>query len=122
MHNYPWLHAWCLERPGAVWDFQPAWQAARYLLGGKMFALQGQDKEGQEIISLKLPPLEGELLRDQWPDIVPGYYLNKQHWNSVRLMGRVPDELLRHMVDQSYLSVLHALPKKLQAQIQERRT
>ena len=65
-------------------------------------------------INLKLEPMEGELLRQQYEDIVPGYYSNKQHWNSIKPDGAVPDELLKQMLDKSYALVLGGLSKKKQ--------
>lgn len=68
-------------------------------------------------INLKLEPLEGELMRQQYPDIIPGYYSNKRHWNSVKPDGDVPDELLKKLLDHSYGLVLGGLSKKKQKEI-----
>ena len=43
--------------------------------------------------------------------------MNKNHWNSVRAQGSVPDDLLRNLLDEAYRLVLHALPKKKQREI-----
>jgi predicted DNA-binding protein (MmcQ/YjbR family) len=84
------------------------------MLVGKMFAMQGTDKSGKPIITLKIEPSYGVELRKEHKEIVPGYYMNKLHWNSVRLDGDVPDDLLREMIDESYQILLNSLPKKLQ--------
>ena len=68
-------------------------------------------------ITLKLDPAEGDFLRGQYEGILPGYYMNKTHWNSVRAQGSVPDDLLRNLLDEAYRLVLHALPKKKQREI-----
>ena len=52
-------------------------------------------------ITCKLDPAEGEFLRRQYEDIIPGYYMNKVHWNSVKAEGNVPDALLREMLKNS---------------------
>lgn len=117
--NYPWLDAYCRQKKGASKDFKEEWGAYRYLLGAKMFAMQGSDKEGRQIISLKLSPEEGAMLRGQYQDIRPGYYLNKDHWNSLNLAGDVPDDVLRYMVDASYRLVYASLPKKVQREIDQ---
>ena len=111
------LKAYCLTHKGAVSEFKQEWQASRYMVGSKMFALQGGDKTGKPLITLKLEPLEGEILRQRYPDIVPGYYMNKLHWNSVYLEGSVPDEVLRGMITKSYHLILGQLPKKLREEI-----
>lgn len=117
--NYPWLDEYCLSKPGAEKDYKPEWEATRYMLAGKMFVLWGGDKSGKEIVTLKCEPPIGHLLRTEHPDIIPGYYMNKEHWNSVYLEGKVPDDVLRQMVDMSYELILASLSKKLQKQILE---
>ena len=96
---YPWIDAYCLSKKGVVKDYKEEWEATRYQVGGKMFAMQGGDKEGNPIFTLKLPPDFGRFLRQQYPDIVPGYYMNKEHWNSLFLHGAVPHALVREMID-----------------------
>ena len=53
-------------------------------------------------ITVKLEPTEGSFLRQQYDDIIPGYYMNKQHWNSIILDGTVPEEEIRRMIGESY--------------------
>lgn len=70
------------EKPG-VTKLPPQWNWIRYAIGGKMFAavcLSGKNEP--KYITLKLEPEEGSFLRGQYDDIIPGYYMNKQHWNS----------------------------------------
>ena len=55
---------------------------------------------------------EGDFLRRQYEDIIPGYYMNKVHWNSVKAEGNVPDALLREMLEKSYRLVLGGFSKK----------
>lgn len=69
-------------------------------------------------ITMKLEPTEGESLRNAYPgDVIPGYYCNKVHWNSVRPDGAVPEELMRHMLDEAYRLVLSGFSRKKQAEI-----
>ncbi len=117
--KYEWLDAYCLAKPGTEKDYKPEWEATRYMIQGKLFAMQGGDKNGTPIITLKLEPDFGALLRGQFKDIVPGYYMNKEHWNSLYLGGEVPDEVLREMVDRSYQLILHSLSKKIQKEIED---
>ena len=48
--NYLWLDAYCLAKKGCEKDYKAEWEAFRYMIGGKMFALCGTDKEGNPII------------------------------------------------------------------------
>ena len=116
---YPWIDAYCLSKKGVTKDDKEEWGATRYQVGGKMFAMQGGDKEGTPIFTRKLPPDFGRFLREQYPDIGPGYYMNKEHWNSLSLQGTVPDDLVREMVDRAYETVLRSLPKRVQRDIEE---
>ena len=77
----------------------------------------GGDKEGKPIISFKLDPSHGDMLRQQFSDIIPGYYLNKLHWNSLYLEGNVPTEVVKNMADESYTLILESFSKKKQQEI-----
>ena len=116
--KYPWLDEYLLGKKGVTKDLKAEWNWIRYQVGGKLFAAVCLDGENKPYyITLKLEPAEGEVLRGQYEDVVPGYYMNKQHWNSIRPDGAVPDDLLRTLLDKSYQLVLEALPKKRQAEI-----
>ncbi|MFV0528479.1 MAG: MmcQ/YjbR family DNA-binding protein [Lachnospiraceae bacterium] len=110
--KYEWLEEFCLAQEEAVQDYKEEWGATRYMIDGKMFAMCGTDKSGRAIITLKLEPAYGQMLRDQYPDIVPGYYMNKVHWSSVYLDGAVPDELLKTMIGESHQLIFRAKSKK----------
>lgn len=115
--RYSWLDDYLMDKPAVTKDFKIEWNWIRYFIGGKMFAAVLLDKESKPYyINLKLEPLEGDFWRTQYEDIVPGYYSNKQHWNSIKPDGTVPDELLKELLDKSYELVFRGLSKKKQAQ------
>lgn len=77
----------------------------------KMFAILGTT-EGTPSISLKTNPDEAWLQREAYPyAVLPGYHLNKRHWNTVVLNGTVPDGAVLQMLDESYRLVVAKLPK-----------
>ena len=118
--RYDWIDDFLLTKKGVTKDFKEEWNWIRYQIGGKMFAaicLDGSNDNKPYYITLKLDPLEGDFLRQQYEDIIPGYYMNKVHWNSVNPNGAVPDELLMDMLDQSYELVLKSFSKKKQMEI-----
>ena len=116
--KYPWIDEYLLAKTGVTKDLQADWNWVRYHIGGKMFAAVLLDREDKPYyINLKLDPLEGELMRQQYPDIIPGYYSNKRHWNSVKPDGDVPDELLKKLLDHAYDVVFKSLTKKKQKEI-----
>lgn len=115
--KYPWINAYLLSKPGVTRN-DNNWNWQRYMLGEKMFAAVClDDNDKPYYITLKLDPLEGEALRNQFEDILPGYYMNKLHWNSIKADGAVPDDLMRHMLDEAYRLVLRSLTKKKQAEL-----
>lgn len=117
--KYIWIDEYCLSKKGVVKEYKLEWNATRYMINDKMFVLQGRDKEGKAIITVKLEPMHGEFLRQQFKDIIPGYYMNKEHWNSLYLDSDVPDEIVKDMLDKSYNLVFTSLSKKLQKEIME---
>lgn len=116
--RYTWMDEYLMAKKGVTRDLQPDWNWIRYHVGGKMFAaICLDDADKPYYITLKLEPLEGEFWRGQYDDVIPGYYMNKVHWNSVRPDGVVPDEILRDMLDKSYALVLGGFSKKRQREI-----
>lgn len=118
--RYVWMDEYLLSKNGVTKDLKKEWNWIRYQIGGKMFAALCLDDEDRPYyITLKLDPEEGEFLRGQYEDILPGYYMNKQHWNSIRPDGEVPDDLLKDLLDKSYQLVLGSFSKKKQQEIVE---
>lgn len=115
--SYEWLEEYCLAKPGAVKEWKEEWEVFRYMVGGKMFLMDGDNGKGTLILTLKLEPLHGELARSTYPCIMPGHYMNKVHWNSILREGDLPDDMLKSYLDESYKLVLSSLPKKLQKEL-----
>lgn len=113
--NYPWIDEYLLSLPGVTKDLQPDWNWIRYKIGDKMFAAICLSEGGLPYyITFKLEPAEGDFWRQQYTDFLPGYYMNKLHWNSVRADGCVPGELLKTLLEKSYHLVLGSFSKKKQ--------
>ncbi len=116
--RYQWIDEYLLNKRSVTKDLQSDWNWIRYHIGGKMFAAVCLDSDDKPYyITLKLEPEEGNFLRQQFEDILPGYYMNKQHWNSVKPDGEVPDDLLKDLLDKSYLLVLKSFSGKKQREI-----
>lgn len=116
--RYDWIDEYLLSKPAVTKDLQIEWNWIRYKIGDKMFAAILLDDDNKPVyINLKLEPTEGEFLRGQYPDIIPGYYSNKRCWNSVKCDGEVPDALLKSLLDKSYRLVLASFSKKRQREI-----
>lgn len=118
--KYNWIDEYLLSKAGVTKDLKTEWNWIRYQIAGKLFAAVClDDKNNPYYITLKLDPAEGEFLRNQYDDIIPGYYMNKIHWNSVKADGKVPDEVLKDMLDKSYNLILSGFSKKKQKEIIE---
>ena len=90
-------------------------EAQVYKVMGKMFALLSSDELPR--ISLKCDPTLAEILRERYPAVQPGYYLNKQHWNTVTIDGSIPDEEILDMIDDSYDLVVKKLSRKAREEL-----
>ena len=84
-----------------------------YKVGGKMFALFTLNRD-PVILGIKLPPELGVELRAVYPETVtPGYYMNKTHWNTVKLGGEPAREELFELIDISYGLIRSSLPRRI---------
>lgn len=110
--EHEWIDEYCRSKTGVERDYKVEWQATRYMIRGKIFAMIGGDKNGRPIITVKLAPATGAQLREEYPDIIPGYHMNKVHWNSLYLESDVPERVLKGMLDQAHSIVLNGLSKK----------
>ncbi|QTH59898.1 MmcQ/YjbR family DNA-binding protein [Corynebacterium hindlerae] len=79
--------------------FLDKWHA--FTIKRKWFALMGT-LNGKQIVNVKVDPFEGELLRQQYPGITPGYHMNKKHWVTITEGQGVPEELISELVVDSY--------------------
>ncbi|WP_306569170.1 MmcQ/YjbR family DNA-binding protein [Faecalispora jeddahensis] len=123
MNKYGWLDTYLLAKTGAAKEFKLEWGWWRYQVGGKLFAATcqpGPAHKGydcRELVTLKCEPLLADTLRSEYPDILPGFYMNKRNWISVYLDGDLPEDVLRDLCDRSYALVFGKLTKKLQQEI-----
>lgn len=116
--RYDWMDAYLLSKRAVTKDLQAEWNWIRYKIGDRMFAAILLDDDDKPVyINVKLEPMEGEFLRGQYADIIPGYYSDKRCWNSVIPDGEVPDELLKSLLDKSYALVLNGFSRKRQREI-----
>jgi predicted DNA-binding protein (MmcQ/YjbR family) len=119
--KYEWIEEYLMKKAGVTKDFQEQWNWIRFHVGEKLFAVICRDDETDKpvYITLKLEPVEGEFYRKEYEDIIPGYYMNKVHWNSVKADGNVPDDVVKDLLDSAYLVVFNSLSKKKQKEILE---
>ncbi len=109
--NFQALREYCLAKPGAYGDFpfdEVTWVCK---VGGKMFALADMTQAPLRV-NLKCDPDDALALRAQFPQhVLPGYHMNKRHWNTLVLDGTLSLTLVRRLIDQSYTLVARSLPR-----------
>jgi predicted DNA-binding protein (MmcQ/YjbR family) len=103
------LRAHCLSFSGSEETFPFGPETSVFKVEGKMFALS-QLAQRPVRVSLKCEPPLAEQLRVTHPAILPGYHLNKRHWNTVIIDGSLPTQMIKDMIEDSYDLVVSQLP------------
>ncbi|WP_212006325.1 MmcQ/YjbR family DNA-binding protein [Chitinophaga sp. HK235] len=101
---------YCLSLPGVTEEFPFGEETLVYKVAGKMFALSGLEEFNS--INLKCDPEEAVELRERYEGVIPGYHMNKKHWNTVDIHSNIPNKLLLQWIKNSYDLVVASLPKK----------
>jgi predicted DNA-binding protein (MmcQ/YjbR family) len=100
----------CLSFRGSEQTFPFGFETSVFKVAGKMFALSRLAGEPLQV-SLKCEPLLAQQLRAAHPVVIlPGYHLNKRHWNTIVLDGTLSEAMIADMVEDSYDLVVSALP------------
>ena len=103
------LRDFCLSLAGADEAFPFGPMTSVFRVAGKMFALSQLDADPLRI-SLKCEPELAQSLRGTYAAVLPGYHLNKRHWNTVIIDGSLPDRTIREMIEDSYDLIVSKLP------------
>jgi predicted DNA-binding protein (MmcQ/YjbR family) len=111
------LRALCLSFGAAVEEFPFGPETSVFKVLGKMFALSHLGAEPLKV-NLKCDPEDAVRLRGEHEGlIVPGWHMNKRHWNTVTAgaadgtADALPDRLVRELVEDSYDLVVAGLPR-----------
>jgi len=101
---------YCLAKKGVIEDFPFGEMTLCMKVVSKIFAITGLDG-AQFSVNLKCEPDYALELREQYPEVQPGFHMNKKHWNTVDFEGSLEERLLRHLIDHSYDQVVKSLKK-----------
>lgn len=106
-----WVDEVAMQCPGAELGhpFGPDYDVCT--VRGKMFLMR-LELRGEALVNLKVEPHDGQALRDEHPEITPGYHMNKRHWVSVRAGEGLSREFVRELVVDSYRLVVEKLPRR----------
>ncbi len=111
------LRLHCISKPGTTEEFPFDNDTLVFKVMGKIFALVSLEKG--DSINLKCDPEYALELREQHPeDVIPGYHMNKKHWNTVYLHTGLREDFIRALIDHSYERVVAGLPKKVREELE----
>jgi len=112
------LHQWvdyCMSKPGAEQDFPFDQYTVVMKVCGKIFSLAPTQRweKGDHSINLKCDPAYATELREKYTSIIPGYHMNKKHWNTVDIgEGELDEKEVKSLIDHSYNLIIASLSKK----------
>lgn len=84
---------------------------------GEIFVLVNVEKF--DSIHVKCDPVKAATLRDLYPEVEPGNYMDKKHWNKIDPDGYLSDVLIKEWIKDSYELVVESLPRKDQKKLEK---
>ncbi len=115
--NVEEIRTYCLSKKGAEESFPFDEETLVIKVMNKMFALVGLENASR--INLKCDPAKAIDLRERYEEIMPGWHMNKKHWNTVVYNRSLSESFVKELIDHSYELVVKSLPKKQQLLLNE---
>ena len=115
------LRDFCIAKKGVTEHFPFANVTLVFKVMNKIFALTGLDswEKGEQKINLKCNPEKAEELRGEYEGIIPGWHMNKKHWNTVLVNSSdVSDVLVKELINYSYDLVVSGLTKRSKSELE----
>ena len=113
--NVETFRSYCLSKKGVTEEFPFGEDTLVFKVMGKMFALT--DLDNFESVNLKCDPEKAVQLREEFSSVMPGYHMNKKHWNTVLMDASISDRLVKEWIDDSYSLVVDSLPKRMRQEL-----
>lgn len=113
--NIDALQKYCLNKKGVTEGFPFDEETLVFKVVEKIFCLVNLTSPWS--INLKCDPEKAIELREEYEEIIPGFHMNKKHWNTIDLNGTLKDSLIENLIDESYNLVCAKLPKKVKAEL-----
>ncbi|MBZ0200870.1 MAG: MmcQ/YjbR family DNA-binding protein [Ignavibacteriaceae bacterium] len=108
--NLEQVREYCLSKKGVTESLPFDEDTPVYKVMNKMFLLANLVPPYS--INIKCDPEKAVELREKHDDVIPGYHMNKTHWNTVYIDTNIPDKLLYNWIDNSYDLIVKGLKKK----------
>lgn len=112
--NMEKLRDFCLALPGATEGLPFGEETLVFKVGGKIFLLTSLKEESLSF-NVKCDPEKAQLLRERYPFVLPGYHMNKKHWNTVLAGSGAHDSLYREWIRDSHALVVAGLSSKIRS-------
>lgn len=111
--NFDELREYCLSKKNTTEDYPFDENTPCFRVAGKIYAITSF--KFPLSVNLKCDPELAADLRERYGDVLPGYHMNKKHWNTVMLQGNLSSNEIKKMIDHSYDLILNSLAGKRKA-------
>jgi predicted DNA-binding protein (MmcQ/YjbR family) len=108
--NIEQIREHCLKKKGVTEEFPFDEETLVFKVAGKIFLLASLEAIPLQI-NIKCDPEKAIELREEYDSVLPGYHMNKKHWNTIIIDGTVPTRNLFEWIDDSYSLVIAGLKK-----------
>ena len=98
--NIETIREYCLSKDAVIESFPFGDDTLVFKVNGRIFVLA--NLEGDLTINLKCDPTVAIELRERYTSVIPGYHMNKKHWNTILADGSIPDKEILSWIDNSY--------------------
>ncbi len=115
--NIETLRTYCIAKAGVTESFPFGDDTLVFKIGEKVFLLASLTRT--DSFNAKCDPERAALLREEYEAIIPGYHMNKKHWNTIFYNQNLSESLLTDLIDHSYNLVFASLPKAAQLLIKQ---
>lgn len=113
--NIEELREYCITKKGVTESFPFDEETLVFKVMNKMFLLTNINKDLS--MNVKCDPEKAIELREEYSSVLPGWHMNKKHWNTVNIDGSISDNQLKKWIDHSYVLIVDSLTKKLQNEL-----
>lgn len=105
------IRKYCIEKKSTTESFPFGESTLVFKVCGKIFLLMSLDSVPLQF-NVKCNPEKAEEFREIYNSVIPAFHMNKRHWNTIILDGKLSTKLIREMIDDSYMLVVKSLPIK----------
>ncbi len=102
--NVEEIRNYCLLKPDVIEGFPFGEETLVFKVKNKIFLLFSLYSNPIQF-NVKCDPEWAIELRQLYDNIIPGYHMNKKHWNTIIINNSINNKILKEMIDHSYMLV-----------------